>query len=74
MISIRTTLLMLAFGLNVIGAAPALAQGAKPAANPAAAKATFAGGCFWCMEEAFDPIPGVIATVSGYMGGKTKNP
>lgn len=65
---------MLAFGLNVIGAAPALAQGAKPAANPAAAKTIFAGGCFWCMEEAFDPIPGVIATVSGYMGGKTKKP
>lgn len=74
MISIRTTLLMLAFGLNVIGTVPALAQGAKPAAKPATAKATFAGGCFWCMEEAFDPLPGVIATVSGYMGGKTKNP
>jgi len=37
-------------------------------------KATFAGGCFWCMEEAYDPVPGVIATVSGYMGGMTKNP
>jgi peptide-methionine (S)-S-oxide reductase len=37
-------------------------------AKPATARATFAGGCFWCMEEAFDKVPGVIATVSGYMG------
>lgn len=42
--------------------------------KPATAKATFAGGCFWCMEEAFDAVPGVTATVSGYMGGRTKNP
>ena len=53
--------------------APASAQ--APAAKPAAtAKATFAGGCFWCVEEAFDKVPGVISTVSGYMGGQTKNP
>ncbi len=44
------------------------------AAKAATARATFAGGCFWCMEEAFDPVPGVIATTSGYMGGKAKNP
>jgi peptide-methionine (S)-S-oxide reductase len=37
-------------------------------------KATFAGGCFWCTEEAFEKVPGVIGAVSGYMGGKTKNP
>jgi len=40
----------------------------------ASAKATFAGGCFWCMEEAFDKVAGVTATVSGYMGGSKKNP
>ena len=56
-------------------ASPSLAQGSKPAAEkPIAARATFAGGCFWCMEEAFDKVPGVTATVSGYMGGSTKNP
>src|SRR5215468_11295808 len=33
------------------------------------AKAYFAGGCFWCMEEAFEKVDGVIAVVSGYMGG-----
>ena len=37
-------------------------------------KATFAGGCFWCMEPPYDKLPGVISTTSGYMGGKTRNP
>ncbi len=36
--------------------------------------ATFAGGCFWCMEPAFDKLDGVISTTSGYTGGRTKNP
>ena len=50
------------------------AQAAKPVAPSGTAKATFAGGCFWCMEPPFDKLPGVISTTSGYMGGKTKNP
>ena len=37
-------------------------------------KAIFAGGCFWCMEEAFDKLPGVKNVVSGYTGGTVKNP
>ena len=37
-------------------------------------KAYFAGGCFWCMEESFDKIDGVISTISGYSGGHLKNP
>jgi len=37
-------------------------------------KATFAGGCFWCMEPPFDKLDGVLSTTSGYTGGKTKNP
>jgi peptide-methionine (S)-S-oxide reductase len=37
-------------------------------------KATFAAGCFWCTEEAFEKVPGVSAAVSGYMGGKVRNP
>jgi peptide-methionine (S)-S-oxide reductase len=37
-------------------------------------KATFAAGCFWCAEEAFEKVPGVTSAVSGYIGGKTKNP
>ncbi|MBL8992760.1 MAG: peptide-methionine (S)-S-oxide reductase MsrA, partial [Spirochaetia bacterium] len=37
-------------------------------------KATFAGGCYWCIEAAFQELPGVSAVVSGFSGGKTKNP
>jgi methionine-S-sulfoxide reductase len=37
-------------------------------------KATFAGGCFWCMEPPFDKLDGVISTTAGYTGGKEKNP
>lgn len=36
--------------------------------------ATFAGGCFWCVEADFDKVDGVISTVSGYTGGTTANP
>jgi peptide methionine sulfoxide reductase msrA/msrB len=47
--------------------------------NPLAAKeklekATFAGGCFWCMEAPFETLRGVIKVISGYMGGHKKNP
>ncbi len=40
----------------------------------AAAKATFAGGCFWCMEPPYDELEGVIETISGYTGGDKQNP
>ncbi len=36
--------------------------------------ATFAGGCFWCVEEAFDKVKGVLSTTSGYANGKLDNP
>ena len=68
----------------VLGAGGALSQvpagPAKPAAVGAAAvpttttKATFAGGCFWCVEADFDKVPGVVSTTSGYIGGSTANP
>jgi len=44
------------------------------AEDAAAESAIFAGGCFWCMEEAFDKMPGVTATTSGYTGGTVENP
>ena len=37
-------------------------------------KAYFAGGCFWCMEESFDSVDGVLSSISGYSGGHLKNP
>ena len=36
--------------------------------------ATFAGGCFWCMEGPFDKLEGVVSTTSGYTGGQKENP
>lgn len=52
----------------------ALALPAAATAQGATEKATFAGGCFWCMEPPYDAIPGVISTTSGYIGGRTANP
>jgi len=37
-------------------------------------KATFAGGCFWCMQPPFDKLKGVVSTTVGYAGGHTKDP
>ncbi|MBS0169628.1 MAG: peptide-methionine (S)-S-oxide reductase MsrA [Nitrospira sp.] len=44
------------------------------AADQSGVKAYFAGGCFWCMEEVFEKVPGVISATSGYMGGRVENP
>ena len=45
------------------------ATSAPRADEPAFEVATFAGGCFWCVESDFDTVPGVVRTVSGYTGG-----
>ncbi|WP_246153005.1 peptide-methionine (S)-S-oxide reductase MsrA [Oryzomonas rubra] len=50
------------------------ASGVAASSAPAQEKATFAGGCFWCMEHPFDELPGVISVTSGYTGGQTRNP
>ncbi len=42
--------------------------------NPELAVATFAGGCFWCVESGYEKIPGVVEAVSGYAGGEEPNP
>jgi peptide-methionine (S)-S-oxide reductase len=55
-------------------AALALTFAAPFAQAQATAKATFAGGCFWCVESDFDKLPGVISTTSGYTGGTVANP
>ena len=42
--------------------------------EPELARATFAGGCFWCMEPPYDKLDGVKSTTSGYIGGHVDNP
>jgi peptide-methionine (S)-S-oxide reductase len=42
--------------------------------TPRLEKATFAGGCFWCMEHPFDQLDGVVSVTVGYTGGHKKNP
>lgn len=75
MTSTRTLLFATFIAAGLAAASSLNAQAPKPApVQPASAKATFAGGCFWCLEEAFDKAPGVLSTVSGYLGGQTKNP
>jgi peptide-methionine (S)-S-oxide reductase len=46
----------------------------NPAASHERVKATFAGGCFWCMEPPFIQLPGVVSVTSGYTGGPEENP
>ena len=73
-------LLLLALLLLAAGAAAWLLlgrSGEAPAAQPQGARtatAIFAGGCFWCTESDFDHMPGVLATISGYAGGRVANP
>ncbi|GFE62439.1 peptide methionine sulfoxide reductase MsrA [Geobacter sp. AOG2] len=76
----RRPLLQAMIGLVLVfTAAQALAsykmpQGAATLPTGRLEKATFAGGCFWCMEHPFDALPGVISVTSGYTGGQKKNP
>lgn len=46
----------------------------QAAADTIPGKAYFAGGCFWCMEEVFEKVDGVLSATSGYMGGTVSNP
>jgi peptide methionine sulfoxide reductase msrA/msrB len=66
---------LLTFALLVLGT-PGFGADKPSSASPPTGeeKATFAGGCFWCMEPPFEKLEGVKAAVSGYSGGPEKNP
>ena len=68
----RKAMVCVLLQVAIVGAGWA-AQG-KPAQKPKLEVATFAGGCFWCMQPPFDKTKGVVSTVVGYTGGKEKNP
>ena len=68
-------ILMLVAGAAAVAGAVASRSGQEPTKQASrAASAIFAGGCFWCTESDFDHMPGVVATTSGYSGGRIANP
>ena len=69
---IASTIALASVAFAALAFGDAQAQTAAPAA--ATTKATFAGGCFWCVESDFDKLPGVLSTTSGYTGGSVANP
>jgi peptide-methionine (S)-S-oxide reductase len=70
---------LLGLCLGLAGSTVALAgsgtgKGGAPVGDGRTMEATFAGGCFWCMEAPFDRLPGVVSVTVGYTGGSLKNP
>lgn len=74
----QTEIVRTAFGLLLLILLFAAPAPPACAADQATARrletATFAGGCFWCMEPPFDKLDGVVSTTAGYTGGRTKKP
>jgi peptide-methionine (S)-S-oxide reductase len=71
---VRTTLAVLTAFLLATGLVPGTVAAQAQAPGAGTAVATFAGGCFWCMEAPYDKLDGVLATTSGYMGGSKRYP
>ncbi len=72
--SVRTVKIVY-FGIMLAASISVGAMAAEKSSSPTKERiATFAGGCFWCVESDFDHVPGVLRTISGYTGGKLKNP
>ena len=75
----KLPLLLAVFAACAVAAADGQNTPAGPSPSPTPAapevqRAYFAGGCFWCMQYAFDKVPGVAKTVVGYTGGKVAAP
>jgi peptide-methionine (S)-S-oxide reductase len=75
----RTSMVLPQLAIATLVAGLALGQASsaraeEPSASPPTATATFAGGCFWCLEPPFEKLDGVLSTTVGYTGGHTKNP
>lgn len=66
----RAQMAALAALFALLSVSPATAQ----SSDQDEAVATFAGGCFWCVEKAFEEVPGVARVISGYSGGTEENP
>ena len=69
----QTVLSVLSIAILFIGTLSVQAI-SQAAANATQGKAYFAGGCFWCMEEVFENVEGVLSVTSGYMGGAVARP
>lgn len=67
----RCTIIQITLLILLAGALPSLGEDQK---EPPSRTAILAGGCFWCIQPAFDKAPGVINTIVGYSGGTEPNP
>lgn len=67
--NLRVYVIVVFFALGTFGVSD---SGALEGSSTA--RATFAGGCFWCMEPPFDELKGVVSTTSGYTGGTVVDP
>ena len=69
----KRSIVTLFFAMLTAGVLAAQGTVQTPPAPAGLKLATFAGGCFWCMEHPFDALPGVVKVTSGYTGGQTPN-
>ena len=73
-IALVTAALLLAVGAGAFGDVAKAPSGDPTAVTAPTRVATFAAGCFWCAEAAFDRLDGVMKVTSGYTGGRVSNP
>lgn len=73
-LSFRICLLCALFFSLMLRNSGAVSEGQENMNQESLKKATFAGGCFWCMEPPFEKLEGVVSVTSGYTGGREKNP